>query len=55
MDLGEPVTLEELGQKPGSEGIEGDYRKYMESCIQGVLKVNNQSHNPLLQETDSEY
>ncbi len=39
MDLGEPVTLEELGKKPDNEG--GDYRKYMESCIQGVLKVRN--------------
>ncbi|XP_072039854.1 rho GTPase-activating protein 7-like [Amphiura filiformis] len=40
MDLGEPVTLEELGQKPDTEG--GDYRKYMESCIQGVLKESRE-------------
>lgn len=37
MDLGEPVTLEELGRKRNDES--GDYKSYLESCIQGLLKV----------------
>ena len=38
IELGDPVSIEELGkrtQDPGSAG----YKGYIESCIQGLLKV----------------
>ncbi|XP_030836720.1 rho GTPase-activating protein 7 isoform X2 [Strongylocentrotus purpuratus] len=40
MDLGEPVTLEELGRKRNDES--GDYKSYLESCIQGLLKESRE-------------
>ncbi|XP_041469965.1 rho GTPase-activating protein 7-like isoform X3 [Lytechinus variegatus] len=40
MDLGEAVTLEELGRKRNDES--GDYKSYLESCIQGLLKESRE-------------
>ncbi|XP_071951332.1 rho GTPase-activating protein 7-like isoform X2 [Antedon mediterranea] len=40
IDMGEPVTLEELGRKKFDETA--DYNSYMESCIQGVLKESRE-------------
>ncbi|XP_072171214.1 rho GTPase-activating protein 7-like [Diadema setosum] len=40
MDLGEPVTLGELGRKRTDES--GDYKSYLESCIGGLLKESRE-------------
>ncbi|XP_033101300.1 rho GTPase-activating protein 7-like isoform X2 [Anneissia japonica] len=40
IDMGEPVTLEELGRKKFDETA--DYNSYLESCIQGVLKESRE-------------
>ena len=44
MDLGEPVELAELGRKSSQE--QGDYLSYMDSCLQGLLKVSRRAGLP---------
>ncbi len=40
IELGDPVPFEELSKKR-FEGDTGGHVAYIESCIQGILKVSN--------------
>ena len=42
IEIGDPVALEELGRKRLSDDVSADYSGYIESCVQGLLKVRSE-------------